>query len=37
MKLEVEGIIDSYYDKELSWFLGTMYIMDSHGQRKVEK
>lgn len=36
MKLEVKGIIESYYDK-VSWFWGTMYIMDLHGQRKVEK
>lgn len=37
MKLEVKGIIESYDDKEVSWFLGIMYIMDLHGQRKVEK
>lgn len=37
MKLEVKGIMESYYDKEVSWLLGTMYIMDLHGQRQVEK
>lgn len=37
MKLEVKGIIESHYDKEVSWFLGTVYIMDLQGQREVEK
>lgn len=37
MKLEIKGIIDSDNDKEVSWCLGTMYIVDLHGQRKVQK
>lgn len=36
MKLEVEGIIQSYYDKEVSWVLGTMYIMDCMDKEKWE-
>lgn len=37
MKLEVKRIIESYCNKEVSWVLGITYIMDLHGQRKVEK